>query len=29
MVVADPEATLLTACEHGYGKRTPFGVGTL
>jgi DNA gyrase subunit A len=29
MVVADPEATLLTACENGYGKRTPFGVGTL
>ncbi len=25
MVVADPEATLLTVCEHGYGKRTPFG----
>jgi DNA gyrase subunit A len=25
MVVADPEATLLTACLHGYGKRTPFG----
>jgi DNA gyrase subunit A len=25
MVVADPEATLLTACVHGYGKRTPFG----
>jgi DNA gyrase subunit A len=25
MVVADPEATLLTACEHGYGKRTFFG----
>jgi DNA gyrase subunit A len=25
MVVADPEATLLTACSHGYGKRTPFG----
>lgn len=25
MVVADPEATLLTACEHGYGKRTNFG----
>jgi DNA gyrase subunit A len=25
MVVADPEATLLTACEHGYGKRTYFG----
>ncbi|MBM4093604.1 MAG: DNA gyrase subunit A, partial [Planctomycetes bacterium] len=29
MVVADPRATLLTACEHGYGKRTPFGVGSL
>ena len=27
MVVADPEATLLTATEHGYGKRTMFGVG--
>ncbi len=25
MVVADPDATLLTACENGYGKRTPFG----
>ncbi len=25
MVVVDPEATLLTACENGYGKRTPFG----
>ncbi len=25
MVVTDPDATLLTACEHGYGKRTPFG----
>jgi DNA gyrase subunit A len=25
MVVADPDATLLTACLHGYGKRTPFG----
>jgi DNA gyrase subunit A len=25
MVVADPDATLLTACEHGYGKRTNFG----
>ncbi len=25
MVVADPAATLLTACEKGYGKRTPFG----
>jgi DNA gyrase subunit A len=28
MVVAEPEATLLTVCENGYGKRTPFGVGT-
>jgi len=28
IVVADPEATLLTVCEKGYGKRTPFGVGT-
>ena len=25
MVVADPNATLLTACEKGYGKRTLFG----
>jgi DNA gyrase subunit A len=25
MVVADSEATLLTICAHGYGKRTPFG----
>ncbi|PQO44930.1 DNA gyrase subunit A [Blastopirellula marina] len=25
MVVADPEAQLLTVCEHGYGKRTSFG----
>jgi DNA gyrase subunit A len=25
MVVADPEATLLTVCENGYGKRTPIG----
>lgn len=25
MVVANPEATLLTACANGYGKRTPFG----
>ena len=25
MVVADPAATLLTACLNGYGKRTPFG----
>jgi DNA gyrase subunit A len=25
MVVADPEGFLLTLCENGYGKRTPFG----
>ncbi|WP_425619437.1 DNA gyrase subunit A [Anatilimnocola sp. NA78] len=25
MVVADPDATLLTVCEKGYGKRTPIG----
>ena len=25
MVVADPGATLLTATENGFGKRTPFG----
>ena len=25
MVVADPAAQLLTICENGYGKRTPFG----
>jgi DNA gyrase subunit A len=25
MVVADPEASLLTVCENGYGKRTNFG----
>jgi DNA gyrase subunit A len=25
MVVADPNATLLTVCGNGYGKRTPFG----
>jgi DNA gyrase subunit A len=28
MVVADPESTLLTACENGYGKRTYFGQST-
>jgi DNA gyrase subunit A len=27
MVVVDPDATLLTVCERGYGKRTPFGAG--
>ena len=26
MVVVDPDATLLTACQNGYGKRTPFGL---
>jgi DNA gyrase subunit A len=25
MVVADPQASLLTVCAKGYGKRTPFG----
>jgi DNA gyrase subunit A len=25
MVVADPEGFLLTVCENGFGKRTPFG----
>jgi DNA gyrase subunit A len=25
MVVADPQGQLLTVCENGYGKRTPFG----
>jgi DNA gyrase subunit A len=25
MVVADPDGFLLTVCEKGYGKRTPFG----
>jgi DNA gyrase subunit A len=25
MVVTEPDATLLTACQNGYGKRTPFG----
>lgn len=27
MVVADPQRTLLTVCEKGYGKRTGFGSG--
>lgn len=27
MVVTNPEATLLTICEQGYGKRTWFGAG--
>ena len=25
MVVADPDGEMLTICEKGYGKRTPFG----
>ena len=29
MVVADEEYSLLTICERGYGKRTPFGPGEL
>jgi DNA gyrase subunit A len=29
MVVADPDATLLTVCENGYGKRTNFGPNTV
>jgi DNA gyrase subunit A len=29
MVVASEDATLLTVCENGYGKRTPFGPGDL
>ncbi|WP_020470287.1 DNA gyrase subunit A [Zavarzinella formosa] len=28
MVVADPDGALLTVCENGYGKRTPFGPNT-
>jgi DNA gyrase subunit A len=28
MVVADDEGFLLTVCENGYGKRTPFGANT-
>ncbi len=29
MVVAVPDTSLLTVCENGYGKRTPFGAGDL
>ena len=29
MVVADPEGFLLTICEKGFGKRTPFGANTV
>jgi len=28
MVVADPDGYLLTVCENGFGKRTPFGANT-
>ena len=28
MVVVEPEGTLLTVCERGYGKRTTFGAKT-
>ena len=28
LVVADPEGQLLTVCENGYGKRTPFGANS-
>jgi DNA gyrase subunit A len=28
MVVADPDGFLLTLCENGFGKRTPFGANT-
>jgi DNA gyrase subunit A len=28
MVVADPDGLLLSVCEHGYGKRTPFGANS-
>ena len=28
MVVSDPAGYLLTVCENGYGKRTPFGPNT-
>lgn len=27
IVVAKPDMQLLSTCEHGYGKRTPFGLG--
>ena len=28
LVVADPDGYLLTVCENGFGKRTPFGANT-
>lgn len=28
MVVADPDGFLLTVCENGFGKRTPFGANS-
>ena len=27
MILADPQMSLLTVCENGYGKRTPIGLG--
>ncbi len=27
MVIANPDMSLLTVCENGHGKRTPFGIG--
>jgi DNA gyrase subunit A len=29
LVVTDPDGYLLTVCENGYGKRTPFGANTV
>ena len=29
LLVTDPEGYLLTVCEKGYGKRTPFGTNTV
>ena len=29
MVVTDPEGFLLTVCQNGYGKRTPFGANAI
>jgi DNA gyrase subunit A len=29
LVVTDPEGYLLTVCENGYGKRTPFGANVV
>src|SRR5204863_4093159 len=29
LTVAEEDATLLAVCEHGYGKRTPFGLAEI